>query len=671
MIDDFLISGCFNNEIIHNPIKFNCLILKLLYLTIKLINKIMKPYFTNKQEFLIGNLRLLSFLFLSIFSLNSFAQMACEANFTYTLNPTTKTVTFTNSSYGQGVVYVWSYGDGTSSTITSPIKIYSGNGPYTVCLTVAKTDSSCKHSRCSTIVVSNTPPTCVSTWTFTTAVDNSLRKLFSSTNTSLDFNYLWTFGDGTSSDSKTPNHLFAHAGKYRVCLKVMRKDSLCTSTTCDSILVSGANSTGCNSAWTLNADTSNNLKKNFSSSNTSNDYKYVWTFGDGISSDSKTPTHIFPHAGRYKVCLKVSKKDSTCTSTTCDSITITAPVGCEANFTYTKIGREVHFVNTSGGSYNRSVWKFGDNTSSDQNSTTHNYAVNDSFLVCLFTYRIENGDTLCQSHKCVAIGVAEQVVYCNAGFTYGVNNNLRKLEVNSTSTGNNLVYYWSFGDDSTSNLQHPTAHVYTHNGVYRVCLRVRNALDSNCQSEHCNFITINKIDSNATQSQVSAIYKYNTINAANNSVQFSCTSNNASYAYNWDFGDGEFSSDATPLHSFSNKNWYLVCLSVSNGLTTDVICNSIAPDFQTTGITKLSSIDNIKVFPNPFNDKIQVELGSNNIDKVTLMLSDISGKIIDVKAVDLTKGTNNLQFESSNISNGVYILNITGENINKSFKLIK
>ncbi len=713
----------------------------------------MKTITTSKLKKLSLNIGWLNSLAILFFSSFSFAQNLCEANFTYTLNQNTKTAIFTNTSYGQGLVYFWSFGDGNSSTLANPSKTFNGNGTYSVCLTAAKPDSSCSHRRCSTIVVSapclatwtvstasnnklsknfvsnntsldyyyrwtfgdgstsdsrtpnhiytnsgkykvcltvtkkdsscsnticdsinvtaNTIPTCVSTWTFTTGVDNSLRKLFSSSNTSLDFNYVWAFGDGTSSDSRTPNHLYAQAGKYKVCLKVTRKDSLCTSTTCDSINVTSPNSTGCNSAWTLSNDPTNPFKRNFSSSNTSNDFKYLWTFGDGIASDSKTPSHIFPHAGKYRVCLKVSKKDSTCTNTTCDSINITAPVGCEANFTYTKTGREVHFVNTSGGAYNRSVWKFGDNTSSDQNSPTHNYSVNDSFMVCLFVYRIENGDTLCQSHKCVAIGVAAQAANCNASFTYGVNHNLRKLKVNSTSTGNNLIYHWSFGDDSTSNLQNPPSHIYSHNGVYRVCLHVTNALDTNCQSEHCNFITIHKNDSNATQSEVSAYYTYNTTNAAYNSVQFNSSSSNSNAVYSWNFGDGEFSSDANPLHSFSNKDWYLVCLSVSNGQNTDVICNSVAPGNQSTGISKVSSIENIKVFPNPFKDNIQVELGANSHDKVVLILSDISGKTIESKSFELVKGTNTLQFETSQIGNGVYILTIKGDSINKSIKVIK
>ena len=713
----------------------------------------MNTKITNKQtkaHLKIGWLITLNFI---LFSCLSFAQSLCEANFTYTLNQNTKTATFTNTSNGQGLIYYWSFGDGTSSIQANPIKAFNGNGSYNICLTVAKSDSSCTNTRCSTIVVSvpclatwvvssvsnnnlsknfvsnntsldytyrwtfgdgltsdsrtpnhiytnagkykvcltvtkkdsscsnticdsinviaNTIPTCVSTWTFTTAVDNTLRKLFSSTNNSLDYNYLWTFSDGTSSDSKTPNHLYSQAGKYKVCLKVTKKDSSCSSTTCDSILVSAVNSTACNSTWTNSVDSLNPLKKTFNSSNPSNDFKYLWTFGDGISADSKTPSHIFPHAGKYKICLKVSKKDSTCSSITCDSITVSAPIGCEANFTYTKAGREVHFVNTSSGAYNRSVWKFGDNTSSDQNSPTHNYSVNDSFIVCLFVYRIENGDTLCQSHKCLAIGVATQSANCNAGFTYGVNNSLRKLEVNSTSTGNNLIFHWSFGDDSTSNLLRPTPHLYNHNGVYRVCLHVTNALDTNCQSEHCNFITIHKNDSNATQSEVSAYYTYNTINAANNSVQFNASSSNSNYVYNWDFSDGEFSSESNPLHCFSNNNWYLVCLNVSNGQSTDVFCNSVASGSQSTGISKVSSIENIKVFPNPFKDNIQVELGANSYDKVVLILSDISGKTIESKTVDLIKGINTLQFETSQIGNGVYILTIKGDNINKSIKVIK
>ncbi|MFZ4797301.1 MAG: PKD domain-containing protein [Bacteroidia bacterium] len=690
--------------------------------------------------------------FVLLFATSIFAQNSCEANFTFTLNQTTKTAVFTNTSVGTGLIYHWAFGDNTTSSAASPTKTFSTFGTYAVCLTITKSDSSCYHVRCSTLVLASP---CLSTWTIATANGNNLSKNFASNNTSLDYNYFWTFGDNGISDSKTPNHIYAHAGRYKVCLRVIKKDSSCTTQTCDSITVTantttpcvstwtvttnpntttlaryftstsistdfsyywtfgdgsssssknpnhtfpgngiyrvclmvtkkdstctnttctnitiGENNNGCNANWNLYTDSVNTLKKYFASASTSNDYNYWWSFGDGINSDSKTPNHVYSHAGRYKVCLKVSKKDSSCTLTVCDSITVSANVGCEANFTFTKTGREVHFTNTSGGTFTRTIWRFGDSLSSDQNSPTHTFGHNGTFNICLYTYRIANGDTSCRSSRCYNVTVTNLTNSCVASFIYGVNHLQRRLEVNSTSTGNNLLYRWTFGDDSTSNLLHPANHIYAHNGVYRVCLLVINALDTNCRSEYCRFINVNYHDSNIVHSVVQADFTKNTTNPSNNTIQFVNASSGA-INYSWAFGDGSSSIDQNPLHSFETNGFYTVCLTASGPNGIDVFCNSVSSDNSTTRITNAFAFETLIVYPNPFNELVNIDLTVKTNMSITVQITDISGKIIENKKVELPSGNNNIRFETGHLNNGMYILNILGEGLNKNFKVIK
>ena len=180
-----------------------------------------------------------------------FAQNNCEANFSYTLNQSSKTAVFTNISVGTGLIYIWTFGDNTTSSAASPTKTFSAFGTYTVCLTITKSDSSCYHTRCSTLVIA---APCLSSWTVATATGHNLSKNFASNNTSLDYNYFWSFGDGINSDSKTPNHVYSHAGRYKVCLRVTKKDSSCTTQTCDSITVSANTTTPCVATWTVTSN---------------------------------------------------------------------------------------------------------------------------------------------------------------------------------------------------------------------------------------------------------------------------------------------------------------------------------------------------------------------------------------------------------------------------------
>jgi PKD repeat protein len=55
-----------------------------------------------------------------------------------------------NLSYGSSLSYFWDFGDGTTSTLASPSHIYSGSGPYQLCLTVDN-GSGCTETYCDTL----------------------------------------------------------------------------------------------------------------------------------------------------------------------------------------------------------------------------------------------------------------------------------------------------------------------------------------------------------------------------------------------------------------------------------------------------------------------------------------------------------------------------------------
>ncbi len=66
-----------------------------------------------------------------------------------------QTVAFTNSSTGSITSYAWTFGDGTTSPVANPSKIYSASGVYTVALTVTGPGGS--HTKTQTNYVKVTP----------------------------------------------------------------------------------------------------------------------------------------------------------------------------------------------------------------------------------------------------------------------------------------------------------------------------------------------------------------------------------------------------------------------------------------------------------------------------------------------------------------------------------
>jgi hypothetical protein len=77
--------------------------------------------------------------------------------------------------------------------------------------------------------------------------------------------------------------------------------------------------------------------------------------------------------------------------------------------------------------------------------------------------------------------------YCEASFeiaTVVVDSNLVVLM--NTSIGDNLNYFWDFGDGNTSTDQYPF-HTYTDDGTYMICLSVFDNVS--CQDIYCDTIT--------------------------------------------------------------------------------------------------------------------------------------------------------------------------------------
>jgi hypothetical protein len=95
---------------------------------------------------------------------------------------------------------------------------------YTVCL-VMESGNNCRKEFCKQIEVRcSQPPACNFEVKFDFRRDtlNPLKVYFTN-NTIVPSNaaqYLWTFGDGSSSTERNPVHTYAAPGAYKVCLKV-------------------------------------------------------------------------------------------------------------------------------------------------------------------------------------------------------------------------------------------------------------------------------------------------------------------------------------------------------------------------------------------------------------------------------------------------------------------
>jgi gliding motility-associated-like protein len=123
----------------------------------------------------------------------------------------------------------WAFGDGQTSTLSNPSNSYVTVGTYNVLL-VSGNPNSCNKTDTATKSITILPsPLADFTWSPNPPIPNTPNVF---TNTSVAATqYLWDFGDGTSSTDKDEVHVFQKDGFYNVCLTVWNEfgciDTIC------------------------------------------------------------------------------------------------------------------------------------------------------------------------------------------------------------------------------------------------------------------------------------------------------------------------------------------------------------------------------------------------------------------------------------------------------------
>jgi PKD repeat protein/alpha-tubulin suppressor-like RCC1 family protein len=136
------------------------------------------------------------------------------------------------------------------------------------------------------------------------------------------------------------------------------------------------------------------LTVNFTDLTTGTPTTWSWNFGDGSTSASQNPSHIYTIPGTYTVSLIASNADSTGTETKTNYITVS---NVSADFSGTPLlsyaPLTVTFTNSSLGSPTSWLWNFGDgNISYDQNPV-HVYSTWGLFTVSLTAYKVSSSNT--------------------------------------------------------------------------------------------------------------------------------------------------------------------------------------------------------------------------------------------------------------------------------------
>ncbi|HEX7415289.1 MAG TPA: PKD domain-containing protein [Bacteroidia bacterium] len=541
-------------------------------------------------------------------------------------------INYTNTSVGTGLTYAWNFGDGTTSTLTTPVHIYNAISTYTNSL-IVHSSNGCSDTAIQVVTIHPKP---VAQFIFTdVCAASSVSFTNSSTYSGGSIASKWTFGDGATSIVLSPLHAYANGGNYNVQLVITDpntcKDSIIKVVNIYNLPVANFSAP----AVCLGNNTTFNNTSSVAGSTLSG---YVWDFtNDGtIDNTTQNPSSVYPSSGTFTASLQVTSTQG-CVSIITNTVIVNPNPVVTFSVTDTCVGTIVSFHNNStipNGSNAQSFWSFGDGTTSFLTSPQHSYSSTNTYSVTLtetsnygcvssssqtfapFPIPIVNfiANSACQlqantftntssissgsissygwdftnngtidnttqnpnytysqggnfnctlhatsNHGCIDSITKVVTVYFNpvANFTAPIAcNGIATQFTDGSTTQNGTITAWAW--DYTSNgtfdntAQNPS-NVYPSNGTYSVTLQVTSSLG--CVSSITNIILVNP--------KPTVVFSVNNACAGSNfNFHNNSTITNGSIVQSlWNFGDGANSTQITPQHNYITASTYSVMLT--------------------------------------------------------------------------------------------------------------
>lgn len=294
----------------------------------------------------------------------------------------------------------------------------------------------------------------------------------------------------------------------------------------------------------------------FQDLSTNSPTSWAWDFGNGSTSNDKNPTTIYVTPGSYTVKLTVTNANGSHTLIREKYITVAdfPTVNFSADKTSGCYPLNVKFSDAStpgtGNSITSWEWNFGDGATSTEQNPSHTYASAGNYSV---TLKVTN------DKGCVKIINKPSYISVTAGVVANFTTNIPSVcsppvTVNFTSTSSGpgvLSYMWNFGDGTISSFQNPS-HTYNTTGSFPVSLTVSSSIGCSATLVKNNEVVIGNNSTSFTAPD-SAL--------TNTPVTFNNTSSSAPLSQTWNFGDGTFSTEISPVKSYSTPGTYFVTLT--------------------------------------------------------------------------------------------------------------
>jgi len=447
----------------------------------------------------------------------------------------------------------WDFGDGRTSTDSFPNVTYTKRGEYRIKLRVF-TENGCVDSAVSIIKGGLVPEFDFSANPIVVCPEDPVN--FNDTIKG-DFDRLeWQFGDGGTSTSQDPLHIYKDTGFMTVQLIVYDFGCVDTLTKVNYIYVSPPiakffSPLNCDSPF-LRRFTDNSILPQ----------TWHWDFGNGDTSNLQNPEITYKDTGRYSVKLTVSYGD--CVHQTSQPILIlyekpdfdyVLNQGCyETTGSFVARGDSLSPANIA-----RYEWFFGNQPVISTADTVVNitFSTNEDMVVRLRITDLNGCISEITKNLSIRINGTRPVI--NPPFRFACLNQELIIADSTRVTGTSPIKQWrlDFGDGTIQTFNVPQfRHTYRDTGLYSLKLTIED--ENGCSDSVRQSGAIRVLSPFARFSSPDSII------CKNAPVRMTNLSTGLGLNFKWIFGQGDSSSLIAPVTSYDSNGLYTILLEVTD-----------------------------------------------------------------------------------------------------------
>jgi hypothetical protein len=143
-------------------------------------------------------------------------------------------------------------------------------------------------------------------------------------------------------------------------------------------------------------------------------------------------------------------------------------------------------------------------------------------------------------------------------------------------------------------------------------------------------------------------------------------SNTSILSWHWDFGDGYYSYNQSPQHTYMMPGTYRVCLKITAWTGEEYCHYELCKEITLEGCTFArqifsniySSTDAVKIVPNPSDGNFRIEFNSPGETSSKISMLNALGQTVLMKDYTTAKGMNMVEIDAGTLPKGVYIIKI-------------